>query len=77
MFDLSADWPVIAETLCSDPTLGRLAQGEEGLRVPGCWNTFELATRAILDQQTTLKRARNCRQDGERPRPARLSRFQI
>ncbi len=56
MFDLSADWPVIAETLCSDPTLGRLAEGEEGLRVPGCWNAFELAIRAILDQQTTLER---------------------
>jgi hypothetical protein len=28
-----------------------------GLRVPGCWNGFELATRAILGQQTGTERA--------------------
>jgi AraC family transcriptional regulator of adaptative response / DNA-3-methyladenine glycosylase II len=28
-----------------------------GLRVPGCWNGFELAVRAILGQQVTVKGA--------------------
>lgn len=57
MFDLNADWTVIAKTLRSDPALARLAQAEEGLRVAGCWNAFELTTRAILDQHVTLERA--------------------
>jgi AraC family transcriptional regulator, regulatory protein of adaptative response / DNA-3-methyladenine glycosylase II len=57
MFDLNADWEVIAKTLRSDPALARLAEAEEGLRVPGCWSAFELATRAILEQHVTVTRA--------------------
>jgi len=56
MFDLNADWAVIAKTLCCDATLARLAEGEEGLRVPGCWNAFELTARAILGQAVSVER---------------------
>jgi AraC family transcriptional regulator, regulatory protein of adaptative response / DNA-3-methyladenine glycosylase II len=56
MFDLNADWAVISKTLRSDPSLARLVERERGLRVPGCWNTFELITRSILGQQVSLQR---------------------
>jgi AraC family transcriptional regulator of adaptative response / DNA-3-methyladenine glycosylase II len=57
MFDLNADWAVIAKALRSDPALARLAEAEEGLRVPGCWSAFELTTRAILEQHVALERS--------------------
>jgi len=34
-----------------------LLDSAPGLRVPGCWNGFELATRAILGQQITVRGA--------------------
>jgi AraC family transcriptional regulator of adaptative response / DNA-3-methyladenine glycosylase II len=57
MFDLNADWTAIVESLKSDPVLAARMQLEPGLRVPGCWDGFELATRAILGQQVTVKGA--------------------
>jgi len=57
MFDLNADWTDIARTLKSDPALTVLVESAPGLRVPGCWNGFELATRAILGQQITVRGA--------------------
>ncbi len=57
MFDLGADWSAIAQTLKGDPVLGRAAEMDPGVRVPGCWNGFELAIRAILGQQITVKGA--------------------
>jgi AraC family transcriptional regulator of adaptative response / DNA-3-methyladenine glycosylase II len=57
MFDLNADWAAIIETLRSDPMLLGPAEANPGLRVPGCWNGFELTVRAILGQQMTLKGA--------------------
>jgi AraC family transcriptional regulator of adaptative response / DNA-3-methyladenine glycosylase II len=57
MFDLNADWASIVETLGTDSVLADRVQGEPGLRVPGCWDGFELATRAILGQQVTVKGA--------------------
>jgi AraC family transcriptional regulator, regulatory protein of adaptative response / DNA-3-methyladenine glycosylase II len=57
MFDLNADWSSIAATLESDPLLASLVQTEPGLRVPGCWDGFELTVRAILGQQITVKAA--------------------
>jgi len=56
MFDLNADWEVIAKTLRSDPALARLGDIEEGLRVPGCWSTFEVTVRAILEQHVSPER---------------------
>ncbi|MBZ5612988.1 MAG: helix-turn-helix domain-containing protein [Acidobacteriia bacterium] len=57
MFDLSADWAAIVQTLRNDPALEGRVKADPGLRVPGCWNGFELATRAILGQQITVKGA--------------------
>lgn len=57
MFDLNADWTKIARALKSDPMLTGLVDSAPGLRVPGCWNGFELATRAILGQQITVRAA--------------------
>jgi AraC family transcriptional regulator, regulatory protein of adaptative response / DNA-3-methyladenine glycosylase II len=58
MFDLSADWTDIARTLRSDPQLAQFVQSAPGLRVPGCWDGFELGTRAILGQQVSVACAR-------------------
>jgi AraC family transcriptional regulator of adaptative response / DNA-3-methyladenine glycosylase II len=57
MFDLNADWAAIARGLRSDPVLAQRIASHPGLRVPGCWNGFELAVRAILGQQITVKGA--------------------
>jgi AraC family transcriptional regulator of adaptative response / DNA-3-methyladenine glycosylase II len=57
MFDLNADWSSIVPSLKADPVLGKWVNAEPGLRVPGCWNGFELAIRAILGQQITVKGA--------------------
>jgi AraC family transcriptional regulator of adaptative response / DNA-3-methyladenine glycosylase II len=57
MFDLNADWAAIAPSLRTDAVLARQVDARPGLRVPGCWNGFELATRAILGQQITVKGA--------------------
>jgi AraC family transcriptional regulator of adaptative response / DNA-3-methyladenine glycosylase II len=53
-FDLDADPTMLAAHLAGDPLLsGRPA----GLRVPGAWDPFELAVRAILGQQITVAAA--------------------
>jgi AraC family transcriptional regulator of adaptative response / DNA-3-methyladenine glycosylase II len=57
MFDANADWADIAKTLGADPLLASSINKTPGLRVPGCWNGFELAVRAILGQQVTVKGA--------------------
>lgn len=57
MFDLNADWMDIARTLTNDPDLAKRIQNTPGMRVPGSWDGFELATRAILGQQITVKGA--------------------
>ena len=45
------------QTLKTDPVLAARIKAEPGLRVPGCWNGFELAVRAILGQQVSVKGA--------------------
>ncbi len=57
MFDLNADWSAIGQTLRSDPILRAAVEAHPGIRVPGCWDAFELAVRAILGQQVTVKGA--------------------
>jgi AraC family transcriptional regulator of adaptative response / DNA-3-methyladenine glycosylase II len=57
MFDLNADWTDIARILKSDPALKNSVESRPGLRVPGSWNGFELATRAILGQQVSVRGA--------------------
>jgi len=57
MFDLNADWATIARTLRADPAFVPLIHSHPGLRVPGCWNGFELATHAILEQRLGTRKA--------------------
>jgi AraC family transcriptional regulator of adaptative response / DNA-3-methyladenine glycosylase II len=58
VFDLDADDGVISAHLASDPLLAPLVQARPGLRVPGAWDSFELAVRAMLGQQITVGGAR-------------------
>jgi AraC family transcriptional regulator of adaptative response / DNA-3-methyladenine glycosylase II len=54
VFDLAADPDAIALQLIKDPTLAPLLAARPGLRVPGAWDGFELAVRAVLGQQITV-----------------------
>jgi AraC family transcriptional regulator, regulatory protein of adaptative response / DNA-3-methyladenine glycosylase II len=54
VFDLGADPLAIAAHLAKDPTLAPLVKARPGLRVPGAWDGFELAIRAVLGQQITV-----------------------
>jgi AraC family transcriptional regulator of adaptative response / DNA-3-methyladenine glycosylase II len=57
IFDLRADPAQIARHLMRDTRLSELLDQAPGLRVPGCWDGFELAVRAILGQQVSVKGA--------------------
>jgi AraC family transcriptional regulator of adaptative response / DNA-3-methyladenine glycosylase II len=57
MFDLSAEPAAIESALSCDPLLAPLVAAHPGLRVPGGWEPFEIAIRAILGQQITVKAA--------------------
>jgi AraC family transcriptional regulator of adaptative response / DNA-3-methyladenine glycosylase II len=54
VFDLAADTDAIAAHLAQDPALAPLVKARPGLRVPGAWDGFELAVRAVLGQQITV-----------------------
>jgi AraC family transcriptional regulator of adaptative response / DNA-3-methyladenine glycosylase II len=58
VFDLAADPSVIGAHLSEDEMLAPLIAARPGLRVPGAWDGFELAIRAILGQQITVSAAR-------------------
>jgi AraC family transcriptional regulator of adaptative response / DNA-3-methyladenine glycosylase II len=58
VFDLDADTGPISAHLASDPVLAPLVAARPGLRVPGAWDGFELAVRAMLGQQITVSGAR-------------------
>ena len=58
VFDLGADPAAIGAHLARDPRLAPLLAARPGLRVPGAWDGFELAVRAILGQQITVAAAR-------------------
>jgi AraC family transcriptional regulator of adaptative response / DNA-3-methyladenine glycosylase II len=57
LFDLSARPDIIAAHLAHDARLSRAVARRPGLRVPGSFDGFELAVRAILGQQITVKAA--------------------
>ncbi len=57
IFDLRADSEQIEQHLIQDPCLRRVVKRNPGLRVPGCWDGLEVAVRAILGQQVTVKAA--------------------
>jgi AraC family transcriptional regulator, regulatory protein of adaptative response / DNA-3-methyladenine glycosylase II len=54
LLDLDADPRVISAHLSEDPQLARLVTARPGLRLPGAWDGFEIAVRAILGQQVTV-----------------------
>ena len=59
VFDLAADPEIIEAHLSEDPLLAALVAQRRGLRVPGAWDGFELAVRAMLGQQITVAGAIN------------------
>jgi len=58
MFDLDADPDAIAAVLSTDPRLRPLLRRRPGLRLPGGWDGFETAVRAVIGQQVSVAAAR-------------------
>jgi AraC family transcriptional regulator of adaptative response / DNA-3-methyladenine glycosylase II len=58
IFDVDADPLAIGAVLRRDPLLAPLVAARPGLRVPGAWDPFEIAVRAILGQQISVRGAR-------------------
>jgi len=54
LLDLDADSNVIDGRLACDPILAARVAARPGGRVPGAWDGFELAVRAILGQQVSV-----------------------
>lgn len=57
LFDLDANPTVIAAHLGEDPRLAAAVSAHPGLRVVGAWDGFEVAVRAVLGQQVSVKTA--------------------
>jgi AraC family transcriptional regulator, regulatory protein of adaptative response / DNA-3-methyladenine glycosylase II len=57
LFDLSAAPDAVAALLAEDPMLRPVVRRLPGLRVPGAFDGFELAVRAVLGQQVSVKGA--------------------
>lgn len=54
MFDIDADIVAIEKLFKRDKTLGPLIRKFPGIRVPGTWDPFEMAIRAIVGQQISV-----------------------
>lgn len=54
VFDLDADLAVVHAAFASTPLLARGLARRPGLRVPGGWDGFEVAVRAVLGQQVSV-----------------------
>jgi AraC family transcriptional regulator, regulatory protein of adaptative response / DNA-3-methyladenine glycosylase II len=57
LLDLDTDAEAIAAALAADDLLAPLVQARPGLRVPGAYDGFELAVRAVLGQQVSVAAA--------------------
>ena len=57
LFDCDADSAVIDSHLSGDGLIGCRVRATPGLRVPGAWDGFETAVRAVLGQQVSIARA--------------------
>lgn len=57
VFDLRARPDIISAHLMQDATLKKAVMQKPGLRVPGAFDGFEMAVRAILGQQITVQAA--------------------
>ncbi|HEX7342588.1 MAG TPA: AlkA N-terminal domain-containing protein [Rhodanobacteraceae bacterium] len=58
LFDVDADARAIAGVLGRDKRLATLLREHPGVRVPGGWDGFEMAVRAVLGQQISVAAAR-------------------
>jgi AraC family transcriptional regulator of adaptative response / DNA-3-methyladenine glycosylase II len=58
LLDLDADPLAIGEVLSTEPFMAALVAARPGLRVPGAYDGFELAVRAVLGQQVSVAGAR-------------------
>jgi len=58
VFDLDADPLEIENCLLQDPEMTGFVQGNPGLRLLGCWDGFEAAVRAVLEQRVSFAAAR-------------------
>jgi len=54
MFDVDADIVAIETHFARDSTIGPLVRKYPGIRVPGTWDSFEMAIRAIVGQQISV-----------------------
>jgi AraC family transcriptional regulator of adaptative response / DNA-3-methyladenine glycosylase II len=57
IFDLRADPADVDGHLWNDSRLKPIVEAQAGMRVPGCWDGFEIGVRAILGQQVSVKGA--------------------
>lgn len=58
LFDVDADIAAIATQLGRDPKLRAFVRRHPGQRLPGGWDGFEIAVRAVLGQQISVAAAR-------------------
>lgn len=58
MFDLAADPSRIAAAFKTDDLLAPLVKRSPGLRIPGAWDAFECAVRALLGEHVDVAAAR-------------------
>ena len=54
VFDLDADLRAVHEVFAATPMLAKAAKRRPGLRLPGGWDGFEVAVRAVLGQQVSV-----------------------
>jgi len=54
IFDLGADPLLVLNGLKKDKKLWSIVKQNPGIRVPGCWDGFEIAVRAIVGQQISV-----------------------
>lgn len=57
LFDVDCDPAQIARHLARDARLAVIVRKHPGIRLPGAWDPFELAVRAILGQQVSVRGA--------------------
>src|SRR5688500_9793033 len=57
MFDVDLDPAHVGGVLSADPLLAPACAAHTGIRLPGAWDPFELAVRAILGQQISVRAA--------------------
>ncbi|MDZ3823682.1 MAG: AlkA N-terminal domain-containing protein [Pseudoxanthomonas sp.] len=58
LFDLDAEPGVVQAALSTDAGLRPLLRRHPGLRLPGAWDGFEIAVRAVIGQQVSVAAAR-------------------